>query len=451
VHFLKVWNRETAMRGVKGKVLVLVVVWVGFGTVAAEGYQAKERVSCTVNVVDIKGRPVAGAEVAAFEDLFYYSEGRIQAELLDGIKKTDSNGTVVLNLNVAIKGNTYIVARKKGLALGCERLDPYNVEPVANIVLDEPVRLGGTVVDETGRGVRGARVLAILGELEKWGLREPKEWLTTETDTKGRFVFDNIPIDARAEFFVESPGLASFYTFMASDRHGHRFAAGENDIRIVLPAEAKIEGYVVDDSGKPVAGVKLVARPNKGGGGYNASEPAVSGKDGRFYFRGLAADTYFVQVVSPREGMADWVGKVVKVVVKEGQTAKRVKVRVNKGGLVDVVVQDAATKKPLDNVEVGVFQKGPGLSCCFTQHISTGSNGVASFRAPVGRSFIEGVGDGYCIFKGIKSNVTKGKRIRVTVLLERYAIVTGTVRDESGRPATVPFCTGYAAESDGGG
>jgi len=31
VHFLKVWNKEMTMRGVKGMVLVLAVVFVGFG------------------------------------------------------------------------------------------------------------------------------------------------------------------------------------------------------------------------------------------------------------------------------------------------------------------------------------------------------------------------------------------------------------------------------------
>lgn len=429
------------MRNVRATIVIAMLlsvfaVSVCFGKTAV-GRQATEKVTCLVKVVDAKGRAVDGAEVAACENFYHYSEGWRRTELVDKIRRTDSDGNCILNLDVTNRHNVYIVARKKGLALDCRRLPQHTFVAKLTIMLDEPLVLAGTVVDETGKGISEAKVVVIVGKLINVGLSEPEDWFVTKTDVKGQFSFENIPADAMAEFLVEAPGRASVYTFMASDRLPcFRFSGGERDIRLVLPPEAKIEGRVLDDSGKGVGGIKVLARPNKGAGNYYTPELAVSGTDGRFCLKGLVAGEYSLQVALVPKEMADWVArKDIKVFAKAGRTTSGVIMRVSKGGLLDVVVREASTKEPLGDVWVGVSKKARfGRHPSFYGTARTGKDGIACIRAPVGRCQISVGGAGHSLARDLSVTVVKGKTTRFRVRLDRDPLVSGVVVDEAGRP-----------------
>lgn len=417
-----------------------------FLSIVAVGQNLNQKVNYTVKVVDINGSPVVGAEVAVLEVIFDYSDGQKRMELIEK-KKTGSGGTTVLNLDFSQYRDICIVAHKKPLAVTWDRLFSRNLPldgSELTMLLDKPCILAGTVVDRLGRPVVGARLRAELDCFylkNKHRINAPEDWLTVETDDNGRFCFENIPPDGSSDFLVTAPGKANVYTFMASgSMPGFRYAAGRSDIRIVLPDEAKIRGRVLDSSGKPVTGIRLLARPYKRKANYYSTNRAVSGEDGRFLFENVSADTYSLQVVVEEDRRADWVGRDVKVVTKEGQTADGVIVRVSKGGLVEINILDAVTFQPAENVGVyiskkSVYSKHP----CFYQGMRTDRNGKALIRAPLGQCDITAGYDEYSRYNNrivVKNTPTKGK-----ILLEHCPEITGTVRDMTGRAVSGALVT----------
>ncbi len=426
-----------------GYVCVLICF---FLSMVAAGQNSDQKFNYTVKVVDIEGNKVLGAEVAVLEVIYDYADGQKRMELKEK-KKTDSNGTTMLNLDFSRQRDMCIVAHKKPLAITWDYLNKRSL-PVdgsqITMLLDKPGILAGTVVDRLGKPVVGARLRAELDchYLEnEHRINTPEDWLTVETDVTGRFCFENIPPDGSADFLVIAPGKANFYTFMASDSMpGFRYAAGRTDIRIVLPDEAKIRGRVLDSSGKPVAGVRLLARSNKGVANYYSTNRAVSGEDGRFLFENVLADTYSLQVVVEEERIADWVGRDVKVIAKEGQIADGVVVRVSKGGLVEVNIFDAVTYQPAEDVWVCILKKSVySKHPCFYQGMRTDRNGQALFRTPLGQCEIEAGFDEYSRYKNkivVKNAPNKGK-----ILLEHCPEITGTVRDMTGRAVSGALVT----------
>ena len=324
------------MSGLSRQVFIVILVYL---SAVAVGQASNKKLTYTVKVLDINGRPVVGAEVAALEVIYDWADGQLSRPLIEK-KTTGTDGTTVLNLDFSRHTGACIVARKKSLAFTWDRLDN-NALPVdgseLTMLLDRPCVLAGTVVDQLGKPVIGARVRAEFDSSyldNEHRINTPEDWFTVETDDKGRFCFDNVPPDGSADFLVTASGKANIYTFMASDSMpGYRYTAGRTDIRIVLPPEAKIQGRLLGPVGNPVGGVRLLLRADKTKANYYCTNRAVSGEDGRFLFENVTADTYSLQVVAPRDTMAEWVGRDVKVVAKEGQTTDGVVVRLSKGGL----------------------------------------------------------------------------------------------------------------------
>ena len=126
----------------------------------AAGETPKRKVTCHVRVIDAKARPVAGAEVVAYEDVYDYADGQIHAAL-SKTYTTGADGRVSVDVEVARGIIVWVVARKPGLALGWDRFGYTDREPKVNIVLEPPTALGGTVVDESGGPIAGASVRLI--------------------------------------------------------------------------------------------------------------------------------------------------------------------------------------------------------------------------------------------------------------------------------------------------
>ncbi|MFH1718469.1 MAG: carboxypeptidase-like regulatory domain-containing protein [Planctomycetota bacterium] len=407
--------------------------------VIAAAQASNGKVTYTIKVVDINGGPVVGAEVAALEVSYDYADGRKHMELIEQ-KKTGADGTTVLSLDFSRHKGAFIVARKESLAFTWDRLDD-NALPIdgsqLTMLLDRPCVLAGTVVDQLGKPVAGARVR---GEFDssclhnKHRINTPEDWFTVETDDQGRFRFDNVPPDGTADFLVTAPGKANVYTFMASDSMpGYRYAAGRTDISIVLPPEAKVQGRVLDPAGNPATGVRLLLRPDKTNANYYCTNRAVSGQDGRFLFENVPADAYSLQVIAPRDTMAQWVARDVKVIAKEGQITDGVIVRVSEGGLLEVAVQDAATNRPADDVYVCVWQKA-GFNRyhpCFWHDIRTDRNGRARFRVPLGQCQVTAGSGEYSNFED--KVVIRHRPSQIRVLLYHNPEISGTVRDQFGR------------------
>ena len=202
-----------------------------------------------------------------------------------------------------------------------------NADGEATVTLPRAARLAGTVVDEAGRPVPGAEVRALL-QTPKCTRRSdaddqprieglpPFRGLTVKTDADGRFAFANIPPDAGAELIVSAPGLATIQTGPNSRRPlDFQFAAGQEDIRVVLPPEAVIRGVAVEaGTGKPVEGlVVLVAGPVRLG------SRCVTGRDGTFELTGVGVGKLALRVPLPLHDRPGWVVPYTPVEVEPGQ------------------------------------------------------------------------------------------------------------------------------------
>jgi protocatechuate 3,4-dioxygenase beta subunit len=265
----------------------------------------------------------------------------------------------------------------------------------------------------------------------------PENWFTTETDANGKFSFKNIPAHTTSDFLIQAPGFGFVYTSSLPDGlPGWRFSAGRTDIRVVLPPEAKIRGRVVDPNGNGVGGVRLLARPISKMGGSFCPDSTLSGEDGCFCFRGMPAETYSLQVVSSREGLGDWVGKDVKVVVKPGQTIDSLRMEVEKGAVLDFVVREARTNRPIRDAwvsasQVSRFGRDIGL-LGFYKRSRTDSNGVLRIGVPQGECRIYASGEGYSTH--LESYAVEAKNSPLKILLDPEPSISGVVYDQTGEP-----------------
>ncbi len=402
------------------------------------------RIECSGTVVDERGRPVPDAEVVCSEQLYAYAEGRIIWRT-PSRATTGPDGTFRVQVDAERKDYVWVVAWKKGLSLGWQWLRGAGSGENLTVRLCEPAALAGVIVDESGDPVGGATVRPCLKM--DWmggsvGVRfdKPREWFAVRTDEQGRFQFDNIPAAASADFWVEAPGWASCWTYWEkelSNFAGSQFKAGQTDVRIVVKTEAILQGRIIDEeSGKGVAGVPLLARPNARYANYSCVDPITSGPDGTFVYRGLAANDYSLQIVAPQDRTADWTGKDVKVTTMAGRTTD-VNIPVGKGGLIEVVILDAATEKPIENARASVRQQANfGLHPCWYHSAYTDAEGLARLRAPAGECHVVTWADAYTYFSDPEpAIVAKGEVLRRLVRLDPYPVVTGTVHDPDGQPA----------------
>jgi protocatechuate 3,4-dioxygenase beta subunit len=357
---------------------------------------------------------------------------------------TGRDGRFHLQVSADRKDYIYIVAWKKGLALGWQSVRFGRSEQDMLVRLGQPAVLAGTVVDEAGRGISGATVrlclkMGWMGGTPGVTFETPQDWFTARTDGDGRFHFDHVPAGATADIWAEAPGKASCWTYWEhelSNMAGSQFSAGRTDIRIALKPEGILRGKVVnEDSGEGVAGVCLLARPNARYANYSCVPPVTSEPDGDFIYKGLAANDYSLQVVAPYGKPADWVGKDVKVTVETGQTVE-INVPVSKGGLVEVTILDAKTEKPIENAAVNVrLPANFGLHPCWYNSVRTNAGGLARLRVPPGEFQLRMWAEAYDYFTDPEPVIiAKGETIRREGSLVAYPVVTGIVRGPDGQP-----------------
>ncbi len=200
------------------------------------------------------------------------------------------------------------------------------------------------------------------------------------------------------------------------------------DIKLVLLVEARIEGVVVEKkTGKPTAGIKLLLKDDRN---WWVQEPFDSKDDGTFSIGSLARGKYKLEVLPPKDELADWVAEPVEVMAETGKTTSGTRVELTKGGLLEFVVTDAISGKPLENVSVGA-----GNAVCNRFNLS-GKDGIARIRLIPGE---------YTLYGAYRKDYSPNNSEDAIVIEEgkterwEYAIfpeskITGIVRDEKGKP-----------------
>ena len=258
--------------------------------------------------------------------------GNVNLQLV-GEAITKSDGSFLFETKLPLKKGrsvgAYVVGMKEGLALGWAELPLYGTQQVT-ITLGTPMKLGGMVVDESGAPVPKAEIRAVLfkkktseEEKIKWlpGIA-PLEWLAAKSDNNGRFQFNDIPSNVRADLLITASGLSTIYTRKPDEiksYEGASFVAGKTDIKITMPAEARIEGKVVDkETGVGIAGATLAVTPHFTGVFFERFL-CTSKEDGTFSIGGLRNGEYLIRGCSIQ-------GKVprLNVTAESGKTASDV-------------------------------------------------------------------------------------------------------------------------------
>jgi protocatechuate 3,4-dioxygenase beta subunit len=415
---------------------VAIVIGIAGHAIAEE---VKE-VTFAGKVIDEQGKPIAGARLSLYQVTYdntaYTAESKLTGEVT-----TTSDGVFSFRAVVEYDSNPngYIIAEKEGLALGWAEWEMRD-DQQQNIILSETKELSGIVVDEAGKPVPEADVsvwLIVVGEeQDQQSLGRPvaEELLTAATDTSGRFTFSNIPAEATADFIVMKRGKATINTYRSTGYANQKmtFASGQAGIKLILSDEARIQGTVISkETGDPVGGTKLMVT-TQGDRPLFGQEPVVSKDDGTFSIDALAAGNYLVQLVRSRQRLAEWVAEPVIVKLEAGQTKKDMKIELYKGGLLEVLVIEAETGKPLDKASVSIRDEK------YKRWLSTksGEDGIARIRLMPGGYQLSGVYmQGYMSKRDQEAVTIKEGAIKhETWKLNEMPKINGVVRDPAGMP-----------------
>jgi len=404
---------------------------------------ANENQSLTIagQVVDYMAKPVERAEVAVYEQFDDYSTGQDYAKLLDKIKKTDSNGNFVLNADINLWYRVFIVARKEGFALGWDVMASSVGERSENkyIILEKPCSLAGIVVDEKGKPAAGAKIRALpktdySERLEQRPILAPEQWLTTQTDDKGHFQFDNFAADVSSDFLVEAPGWSSVYKYTTHWLKAYGFKTGRTDIRLVLPKEIPVQGRIIDaETGQPVAGAHVVIKPDNVREHKNPYCPhrTVSESNGKFYFKGIppGKNSINVSVADETTGLVD---KRIKVDIQADKDSKDIIVELDKGGLIEITARKEGTNKPASDIPIYFWQAEQDEKSNFYKDAITDKDGKLRIWAPPGECAFEARYDRN-FFQTYEDqiHVIKGQTAKSELIFDSTPSVSGFVLDQT--------------------
>ncbi|MGE5293608.1 MAG: carboxypeptidase regulatory-like domain-containing protein [Solirubrobacterales bacterium] len=389
-------------------------------------------------VADLQGGPVAGADVTLYEAM--PGELGVLPDIVT-LDRTTSGADGAFTFAVAQNAWTYregyVVIRKKGLASAWASW-PMKENRQLSVSLEQPTTLAGEVVDEAGRPIADATIhisMAKIGKGENRRELRASGFFQTQTGRDGWFVFADMPAGATFEFFVEGAGRASINTLDISSysREQCQFTAGRTDIRLTLPAEARIEGVVVrKPDGKLVGGVEIAAHADRrGSAGPIPSKRAVTAADGTFSIGNLAAGNCVVELWIPRGQDPEWVAEDLQISLKAGQTQADLRMELTKGAIIEALIRDPAGK-PVE--KVNAHFELIGQSQGFGER--TDANGLARIRALPGTYRVAQIYRPGYIPPEMTDPVTveEGQTKRVEFTVTPTPKVAGIVRDGSGDP-----------------
>jgi len=310
-----------------------------------------------VRVVGPDGRPAEGAEVIA-QPRFGAFRGHLQPNrtLLNVsndaalaavfTRRTDAAGRASFDGLPIDDAAVYdFSAASKGCVAGWHEGVEVRATPVAQVEIvltkDQPLVAGGRVLDAEGRPIEGARIVdSSFGHA------------VAVTDAAGVFVLTRAPGEPGAEarqVDVSKDGFAPRrlvrVLFVIDD------GAPLPEIRMTPPAP--VEGVVLDQDGRPLAGAFVVLR--RGDKCLNLPGPGGTDAEGRFAFADATPGEWMLTVVPPVA--ADGCVQPPDKIVVGGTRDVVVRVERLPPGRARVVVDvvDAASGKPVDVDDVCLY------------------------------------------------------------------------------------------------
>ncbi len=306
----------------------------------------------------------------------------------------------------ANRNRVAVRVRAHGFAFRTERivLEPGVRETTRDIVLEPGRRIVGTVRDENGRPIEGAKLYAFRSFD-----------VSTRTGADGRFVLDWIDPEIEREH-------------VAVRHRGYRDANGtvtidgdESELDLVMTRGATCSGRVVTPDGQPVAGALVYWRPEALN---NGDADGITGSDGEFELTGGAR--YWSRIGVRHRGHALTFQSLPQLA--ETFDVTDVVVVLRPGRTIGGIVSDMQDR-PLAGVSVFADLSGPedDHSRSLGLLASTGADGSFELRdMPVDAVSLTFVETGY--LRAHEKEIV-GPRHDLRVRLERVAGVAGTVLD----------------------
>jgi len=385
--------------------------------IAAAPLTAQET-TVTGTVVGPDGEGVAGATVGvvkAFMPPFEWETGT-----------TDEDGRFEFTLHALPPYRvTFAAALAEGYAAGAA-VSPGDA-PVEVKLSRETASISGTVRDEDGRPIEGARVEAMMLQREGVGDEEVAgffvDWEhapSVLTDAEGHFTLGGLPPGVHAMLAVAADGFA---TFRDVSPRGLPLTGQGEELAYTLRPGGAIAGRVTCD-GEPVADamVRAVGVQEDAAGWGTARTDA----EGRYEIRDIAGGTY---VVSTHGGPEDLLATPVEDVrVEAGERTEDVDIELTSGAVVRGRVRWEDTGEPVAGVTAGSYRSMGGF-----HQTQTDEDGAYELRLPPGehrvtvinpREDARGAEPGHyevslgleAVVEGIDFTLTRKRRIVLTVL-----------------------------------
>lgn len=193
----------------------------------------------------------------------------------------------------------------------------------------------GVVTDRQGKPIAGAEVVNHGNSSDQ--VRK------TKTSPEGKFSVDNV--------YDNGNGLHELIV-RASDFSPRRFefkpgpAARPAEVAISLDPGHRIKGRVINEAGKPIAGVQVYFAHGNQGDGIGFGGSATTDAQGRFHFDSMPADTPFTFVAEGYSQIPE-----IKLPLDGDQ---QVEVQMRSQGVIKGRVVDSATGKPVPRFTVRI-------------------------------------------------------------------------------------------------
>lgn len=250
--------------------------------------------------------------------------------------------------------------------------DGYDGQPVP-IVLTAGATVSGTVVDEQGQAIAGARVMPLSRILTS---REQRSIdvaaLSVETDAQGRF---------RLERLTPGPEMirASHADYAFTTTEPLTLAAGDNSLKpIVLAEGGSVRGRVFDENGRPQAGVTLYFRKTISAGESEAQKlygefgSAVSDAEGWYQADRLPTELCYVSRSDPWGAL----GVVRQAILPTNKESRRLDL----GGKTPVRGRLVVNGKPVASARIQLSDQ-PNFGA-FKAYAMTDAEGRFTFWSP---------------------------------------------------------------------
>ncbi len=329
-------------------------------------------------VVGPDGAPVAGAHVGVRDD--YADKG----QQWTSVTTAEDGGFALIFDTERVKDSYGVAAIAEGFGLGGADAKPGETVEIALPAEGEPIT--GTVVDADGVPIDGAEVTVWGipgGGSGPFGRTSTYDWEHAPaaiTGGDGRFSIGGLPPDATAWLRTDAEGYAGRH-----ETQRDNWPRTGDDISIELQREAVISGRLTRD-GEPLEGVRIGAQ------GHHSTRTmgygdAVTGNDGAYTIRGLAAGTYNVIVDAPPE----WTAVAQEgIVVESGQHVEGRDFEAIEGVVVRGTVTWADTGEPIPDVWVGAYGPAHPSSTAWVQVTRTDETGQYLMHLPPGLNRVYG-------------------------------------------------------------